>query len=135
MAVISDEEQDLDTPIMLRVLQTLLPEIEARDVSEWDATADVDCPTEEELTDEKIIETVMQADDQEKDDVDDEDVQPTTRESHAEAKNAFDLAIQCIGVVQCLPQWTFCGSENGGILLCSRDYRLLSKRTLRNSLD
>ncbi|KAG8262173.1 hypothetical protein J6590_057745 [Homalodisca vitripennis] len=87
-AVISDEEQDLDTRTIFRDLQTLQPEIEACDVSEWVATAEVDYTTEEELTDEKIIET--------KDDVDDEDVEPTTRLSHTEAKNVFDLALQYI---------------------------------------
>ncbi|KAG8332523.1 hypothetical protein J6590_020028 [Homalodisca vitripennis] len=66
-------------------------EIECRDVNEWVATADVDCTTEEELTDEKIIETVMQADVQEKDDVDKEDVEPTTRAYRR--KDAFDLAL------------------------------------------
>lgn len=93
-----DDEQNNDTQEIVKDLQTVQPNVPASEIEEWIAQCDEDCETNEELSDNQIIAVVLEHNGKETviEDSDDDDDEPPARISHANAKNAFDIALQYI---------------------------------------
>lgn len=89
----TEDEQNNDALEIVKDLQTLEPNVPANEVEEWINECDKDCDTFEELNDDQIVAAVSQETVNEDSDGEDE---PSTRISHNDAKNAFDIALQYI---------------------------------------
>lgn len=93
------DEQNNDSQKIIKDLQSIEPNVLAREFEEWIDLCDKDCRTSKELNEDHIIAAFLEnIDDKEtmNENTDSDADESFTRTSHTDAKNVFDIALQYI---------------------------------------